>query len=1678
MQTTHTRTLLSRLALICGLAALFLSTDTTLPRVTARRATTPLAANIIVNSTSDAATGGDGLCTLREAITNANDNSQLPGAGAGDCAAGMMGLDNITFSLGAGPYTINVTGAELPTITEPVNLNGSTGNVAFPRVELNGAGAGGGANGLVITTAGGNTISSLVINNFDDDGIEINGPGGNLVRNCYIGTDAAGATALPNALGIFICDSPNNTIGGTTVADRNIISGNYYDGVFIETGTGNTVAGNFIGTDVTGLLDVGNGGDGVFVSSKSNTIGGTTGTTPGACTGACNLISGNDFNGVFIGSEGGDADDNFVQGNFIGLKLNGNEALGNEFAGVYIVGGNKNTIGGTTVAARNIISGNGDTGVDLDGEETTQNLVQGNYIGTNAAGTAALGNYYYGVVIEFCAQNNTIGGTADGARNVISGNDELGVYIVDETTTQNLVQGNYIGTDAAGTAALGNGIAGVLIDFGAHNNTIGGTTAAARNVISGNGDFGVGIGDEGTNNNLVQGNYIGTNAAGTAALGNYYDGVVIAFGAQNNTIGGTTAGARNIISGNGDDGVETIDLGTSGNLVQGNFIGTDFNGTADLGNGGDGVIIDFCATNNTIGGTASGAGNLIFGNDGDGVDLDEDTTVGNAILGNSIFNNDEEGIDLTGGPTPNDTGDGDTGQNNLQNYPLLGCAQSANGTTVVQGTFNSLPTTSFRLEFFANAACDTGGFGEGQTFLGFLNVTTDASGNVVGGFSATFAVAVAAGQVITATATRLDAMSKPVETSEFSACQVVVAPTVTINDVTLAEGNAGTTNFNFTVTLSNAMGGCLPVTVNFATANGTAMGPSDFTPTASSITFNPPFASNTLTQTITVPVIGDLTVEANETFFVNLTAVNATATDAQGQGTINNDDTATIAINDVSQAEGNAGTTNFVFTVTLSQPSSEQITVNFATANSTATTPSDYVANAGTLTFAPGVTSQMITVTVNGDLTVEANETFLVNLSGIAGNAAAVPDPTFADNAGQGTITNDDTATVAINNVSQAEGNAGTTNFVFTVTLSQPSSEQVTVNFATANGTATAPGDYASNAGTLTFAPSVTSQMITVQVNGDLTVEANETFLVNLSAIAGNNAAVPDPTFADNEGQGTITNDDTATIAINDVSQAEGNAGTTNFVFTVTLSRPSSEQVTVNFATANGTATSPSDYATNAGTLTFAPGVTSQMITVQVNGDLAFEPNETFLVNLSAIAGNNAAVPDPTFADPQGQGTILNDDVLPPGLQASIADPFGCTGPGDALTVTAQVTNPNASAQTLGFTATLPANLPALPGTCATNVPGLTCVIAPNQLSVTVTGTLGANQTVTITYQVQVGDAAPGVQLCINSTASFPASFPVSVQACATLNCPAVGPGVVFPAAGEVSDQRAGSVMVYNLYSSSIAAPNAQNTRISITNTHPAQAVAVHLFFVDGATCSIADSLICLTANQTASFLASDIDPGTTGYIVAVASDRVTGCPINFNYLIGDAYVKLASGHAANLAAEGFGALSGGLPACDANSVTAILNFDGVSYNRAPRVLAASNIPSRADGNDTLLVLNRIGGSLVTGAATLSNLFGIIYDDAENPLSFTFNPGVCQFRSSLSNNFPRLTPRFDQFIPAGRSGWAKFYATGELGLLGAQLNFNPNAGTASNAFNQGHNLHKLTLTQSVQLTIPIFPPNC
>lgn len=307
----------------------------------------------------------------------------------------------------------------------------------------------------------------------------------------------------------------------------------------------------------------------------------------------------------------------------------------------------------------------------------------------------------------------------------------------------------------------------------------------------------------------------------------------------------------------------------------------------------------------------------------------------------------------------------------------------------------------------------------------------------------------------------------------------------------------------------------------------------------------------------------------------------------------------------------------------------------------------------------------------------------------------------------------------------------------------------------------------------------------------------------------------------------------------------------------------------------------------------------------------------------------------------------------------------------------------------------------------------------------------------------------------------------------------AADPGLPYPATSEVSDQKAGSVLFYNYYTSGATGGTAQNTRINITNTSSTSAAFVHLFFVAD-TCLVADSFTCLTANQTFSFLTSEVDPGVSGYIVAVAVDGVFGLPVSHNFLIGDEYIKTSTGHSANLGAEAFSALfptGTTAPGALTTASDAAVAFDGVAYNQAPRVLAVSNIASRADGNDTLLVVNRVGGNLLASTSSIGTLFGIAYNDIEDAYSFNVTGG-CQLRGSLSNTFPRTAPRIDQIIPAGRSGWMKFYSQSDIGILGAVINTNANAGTAAGAFSGGHNLHKLSLATSASYTIPVFPPTC
>src|SRR2546428_508148 len=288
----------------------------------------------------------------------------------------------------------------------------------------------------------------------------------------------------------------------------------------------------------------------------------------------------------------------------------------------------------------------------------------------------------------------------------------------------------------------------------------------------------------------------------------------------------------------------------------------------------------------------------------------------------------------------------------------------------------------------------------------------------------------------------------------------------------------------------------------------------------------------------------------------------------------------------------------------LSAASGKTVTVDYATADDTATAPADYTLSVGTVTFAPGQVSRTLTVPIVGDTIDEFDETFFVNLTNPT-------NATISDNQAVGTIVdNDPTPTLTFANVSVTEGDVGSTPATFTITLSAASGKTVSVDYATADGTATSPADYTGTSGTLTFTPGQVTKTVSVPVVGDTLNEIDETFFVNLT--------VPvNATISDTQGLGTIQDDDAPpSVSVTDVSVTEGDAGTTNASFVVSLSAASGKTITVDYATADGTATAPADYALTSGTLTFAPGQTSKTVDVAVNGDVLDEPDETFTLNL------------------------------------------------------------------------------------------------------------------------------------------------------------------------------------------------------------------------------------------------------------------------------------------------------------------------------------------------------------------------------------------------------------------------------------------------------------------------------
>jgi titin len=455
------------------------------------------------------------------------------------------------------------------------------------------------------------------------------------------------------------------------------------------------------------------GGDGLAIAASNSTVRG--------------LVIDSFSNGIHLLPA---ASQDVVAGNFIGIDFSGSSPRGNS-QGILVDGSVANTIGGTAPADRNLVAANFSQNILVTNNAST-NLVAGNFVGLTASGTSTLTSPGNGVVMDG-APDNTVGGTALGAGNVIAGQGGDALQI--SGAGGNVVQGNLIGTDSTGAIALGDGTDGVGIS-NSSNNLIGGTASGAGNTLAA-GRNGIFL-DSAADGNVVQGNFIGSNASGATGLGNTNTGIAVFSSSNDNLLGGTVAGAGNVIVSNGDRGI-LFAFSSNGNVVAGNWIGTDPAGTAGKGNQSNGVEFIFGPSNNTVGGTAAGAGNVIANNGGAGVALTSGDVEGDAILSNSIYGNAGGGITLA------------PGANQSQSAPVLNSAVFSTGNTTIMGSMSGSPSTSYTLQFFANDTPNPSGFGQGQTLLGTTTVTTDPGGNAT--FSVSFATPATTGKSISATAT-------------------------------------------------------------------------------------------------------------------------------------------------------------------------------------------------------------------------------------------------------------------------------------------------------------------------------------------------------------------------------------------------------------------------------------------------------------------------------------------------------------------------------------------------------------------------------------------------------------------------------------------------------------------------------------------------------------------------------------------------------------------------------------------------------------------------------------------------------------------------------------------------------------------------------------------------------------
>jgi hypothetical protein len=701
-----------------------------------------------------------GSGSLRQAMLDANSHA---------------GADTINFSVAG---TIRLTTGALPANTGSVNIDGTTapGFAGTPAIEVDYNHFG----GLQFNSGStGSALRSLSLVNASGAGVMVNGAGGMLVVGNFIGLGLDGTTVAGNGgNGLVLIGSSGTTVGGTAAQDRNVISGNHNNGIDIVGSSNNQIVANYIGTDVTGDLDRGNGDNGVLVTAGAagNVIGGsqTGGNDPTnkvfVRPPQGNLISGNNADGVLINNQ---ATQNTVSGNFIGTAASGNTALGNSLDGVGIDNANSNALIGCTFQDNpfvyyNVISGNGGNGLRVTNANSTK--IQANFFGMGADNNTAVGNARNGVVVEGSSANTLMGGPIP-LGNVVATNGQNGI-VVRDTASFFTSYNTFCGLGAfSNVLTFGNGWDGMAIS------STGGNILIRTNVITENGNDGIEISGA-ASGVRVPGNLIGLNTQGVLPMGNKNNGVEVDGNAHDIVIGGPQPTfniiPHNAISANGGNGVAISGNAHDITVNSGN-IGTDLTGGASQGNAKAGVFVGPGTHSTTVGSTDPDLLTVISGNLGAGVEMrgtSGNTVVGSLIgtdaLGSLALPNGGDGIFINnsfdnlighassgaaGGPANLIAFNGGNGvfvgsgsrnairDNSIYMNTLLGI-DLATGANVnqaapvltsvrmlplgaqVSGTLTSTPNTAFTIEFFGNDTNDS----SGRFYLGFQTVRTNAAG--------------------------------------------------------------------------------------------------------------------------------------------------------------------------------------------------------------------------------------------------------------------------------------------------------------------------------------------------------------------------------------------------------------------------------------------------------------------------------------------------------------------------------------------------------------------------------------------------------------------------------------------------------------------------------------------------------------------------------------------------------------------------------------------------------------------------------------------------------------------------------------------------------------------------------------------------------------------------------------